>query len=204
MKNEWIDNMSRIAASFVFIAGLFATAVVTAAPQCQCGKRHSCLQCRRGSECVECPSCQGEFCPPPQEYCELEVSQGKEERTCYEIDQKTICIPKVVPPWRQDCCEPVCAEARSVKILKTKKYECPICEYKWTVRKPELPQYLLPGQGEGAPAGPIHSPGADTPSSPSDTQLAPVPIIKASSAGGGNAPPPPPPVIVRPADYFAK
>jgi hypothetical protein len=200
VKRKWIKNMSRMSAMLAFVSVFVATAALDAAPQCNCGRKHSCLKCRGGSECVECPSCQGEFVAPPMEYCELEVKEGTEERTCFEIDQKTICIPKVIPPWRQGCCEPVCAEARSVKILKTKKYECPICEYKWSVKKPELPQIITPEAAGGSGAAPA---GADSQSSPSDS-LTPVPVTKASSGGGIPTPPPPPPVIVRPADYFAK
>jgi hypothetical protein len=113
---------------------------VAAAPQqgCDCSNQ-SCTTCRQSGGCVHCPECSESFVPPPQEYCELEISEGKESKTCFEIDYKTICIPKVVPPWRQ-CCEPICAEARSVKVLKTKKYECPVCNYKWTVKKPEYQQ----------------------------------------------------------------
>ncbi len=78
--------------------------------------------------------------PSARNTAALEVTRGKEERECFEIDYKTICVPKVVPPWKRDCCEPRCAEAKSVKILKTKKYECPVCQYEWKVCKPELPQ----------------------------------------------------------------
>lgn len=114
--------------------------VVSASPQqgCDCSSQ-SCITCRQSGGCVHCPECSESFVPPPQEYCELNITEGKETRTCFEIDYKTICIPKVVPPWRQ-CCEPVCAEARSVKVLKTRKYECPVCKYEWSVKKPEFQQ----------------------------------------------------------------
>ena len=183
---------------------------------------------RQGCNDVRCPDCENCF---PEEYCKLTVEKGEEEYTCYEIDYKTICIPKVTFPWQkknrrgcqgngtcdgscggscdgiptsscgngscdgtcgggcdgmggnagcrgagctrcggagcggrrgagcgglgcrlckdkaEGCCPPAeicipcnpCAEARSVKILKKKKYKCPKCKCKWEVVKPELP-----------------------------------------------------------------
>lgn len=87
---------------------------------------------------VCCPECEQCFVPPPSEFCQLKISNGKEKRECYEVEYKSICIPKVIPPWKRDCCEPLCGEVRSVKVLKRKSYECPRCEYEWSVQKPEL------------------------------------------------------------------
>lgn len=107
---------------------------------CGClGRRGGGLRSRlRRGRCVNCPECQEEFYPPAEEFCDLEITPTEVEKTCFEIGYKTICIPKVVPPWK-DCCEPKCAEARSVKVLKKKKYKCPACKYTWKVVKPELP-----------------------------------------------------------------
>lgn len=106
---------------------------------CRCGK---CKRCRSRSHCPNC----NEGCMP-QEYCQLECLTEMEERDCFVVDYKTICIPKVVPPWKQKhCCPPRCAETRSVKVLTTRSYECPVCKWEWKVRQPELP--LVP---EGGP-----------------------------------------------------
>jgi hypothetical protein len=150
---------------------IVGTSAAWAAPQagCGCQRRHG--GCRRCQEygCVQCPECSQAFCPPAEEYCELCVTQEKVEHECFEVDYKTICIPKVIPPWRRGC-EPVCAEARSVKVLTTKKYECPACQYKWEVRQPALPQF--PG------CDPVQDPGL------MPAQPAPVPVPPAMPPTG--------------------
>lgn len=132
----------------------------------------SCAGGRRGllrNRNVCCPECDGCF---NEAQCTLKIESVEEEKTCFEVDYKTICIPKVCPPWKQNnrrvfcgdngcdgtcggtcdgagcdsrgcrgcdgggcasCCVPSspCAEARSVKILVTKKYKCPACKCKW-------------------------------------------------------------------------
>ena len=54
----------------------------------------SCRNCKN----VRCPECNGCFA---EEYCTLTLVTVEEERTCFEVDYKTICIPKVTPPWKQ-------------------------------------------------------------------------------------------------------
>ena len=176
---------------------------------CSCGQS-GCQSCRRSvrrplfarraasSDCgdIRCPDCSECF---PEETCSVRVEQIEETKECFEIDVKTICIPKVVPPWKQQnntrscggscdgacdgnalggcdsggcdgqggCCDSgqcptrnfslckkagcdpnaphkccpssECAEVRSVKILKVKKYKCPSCRCRWEVVKPQLP-----------------------------------------------------------------
>ena len=152
--NRTVATMKTLTTCIITAAILLAadvslwTPTAVAAPQaggscrkhaCRCGK---CNLCRSKTTCPQCNEC---FCPP-EEYCELEVSTEMEERTCFELDYKTICIPKIVPPWKnRGCCPPQCAKTRSVKILKTKTYECPVCKYEWQVRKPELP--VVPESG---------------------------------------------------------
>ena len=133
------------------------------ANDCQCQPR--CVgRCRnsRGhrcnNDCQRCPQCN-------EEYCCLKTECGKESKKCYEIDYKTICIPKVNPPWKKGC-QPQCAEARSVKVLKTKSYECPKCKYTWEVVKPQLPQIGEPTPAAAAAqygAPPIIQPGHSQP-----------------------------------------
>lgn len=169
-----------LAIAFTFGCGIVAQPLsVWAMPQrgCDCSNQ-SCSTCQGQGGCVHCPECSESFAPP-QEYCELNISQGKETRTCFEVDYKTICIPKVLPPWRQ-CSEPVCAEARSVKVLKTRKYECPVCKYEWTVRKPEFQQpvtnsmiYPNPIPVPSIPVAQPYSPG--------------VPVTQGATQSGGSA-----------------
>ncbi len=99
---------------------------------CASGCGGGCAGGLRGRLCQRCPQCN-------EEVCVLKCEQGTQDVSCYEIDYKTVCIPKVNPPWRRNC-QPQCAEARSVKVLKKKSVECPACKYSWEVVKPELPQ----------------------------------------------------------------
>ena len=118
----------------------------------RCGLRNR-LGGRSGGQKMCCPGCSASHLP--QEFCQLEVKQGETEKTCYEVGYKTICIPKIVPPWKKDCCTPQCAEARSVKVLKKRKYKCPSCKYSWKVVKPELP--AAPGMMPAAPNAPTQN-----------------------------------------------
>ncbi len=92
--------------------------------------------------CVCCPVC--DHC------CELKAEQVKEEKTCFEVESKLICIPRVVFPWQKkskvsrhascdscggsgcNACVHNGARVRRVCVLKTEKYECPACSYSWS------------------------------------------------------------------------
>ncbi|MCG8652935.1 MAG: hypothetical protein MI861_24050 [Pirellulales bacterium] len=89
-------------------------------------------------------------CPKCRHHCKLEANRVEEEKKCFEVETKVICIPRVVFPWQKpsscgscDGCNGrgcrVCvnngARIREVKILKTKKYKCPKCEYTWSAEK---------------------------------------------------------------------
>ncbi len=76
-----------------------------------------------------CPDCD-------LEVCKVSCEKVEESKTCFKVEYKTICIPKVKLPW-DNCCEPRCAETRSVKILVTHKFKCPKCRCKWEVVRPE-------------------------------------------------------------------
>lgn len=97
--------------------------------------------------CQRCPECNEEF-------CELSYVEEKESKSCFQVDYKTICIPKVKLPW-QSCCTPRCAEARSVKVLVIHKYKCPKCKCRWEVSKPYAPACDTYGY-EGVIDGGIH------------------------------------------------
>lgn len=79
--------------------------------------------------CTHCPRCQA--------CCTLKAEKVDEERSCWEVEDEKICIPRVVFPWQKDCCNPARnngAVVRTVKRLKAKTYECPVCEYTWEPR----------------------------------------------------------------------
>lgn len=202
-----------------------------------------CLGKNRSSN-VCCPDCNNCF---PEEYCRLKVEMGEREFTCFEVDYKTICVPKVTFPWqkrkcgscgnlggcdgacdgstaacdgggcdstgngcdgvgcngngcgrgcglgsgcricqnkKEGCCPPACidipcnpcAKAKSVKVLKTKKYKCPQCKCKWEVVKPELP--ATPNAAPAPQPTPVH-PAASV--KPFENQNLQAPISPASS-----------------------
>ncbi len=89
---------------------------------------------------TKCPSCD----------CELEAKMVDVEKSCFEVETKTICIPRVVFPWQHkkacgscDSCDGrgcvTCvnngAKTRSIRVLKKKKYTCPECKYSWTPKE---------------------------------------------------------------------
>ncbi len=99
---------------------------------CQCGQQNcSCCQSRaraRRMRCRRCPKCQNDF-------CQLKMEVGKEKKTCYQVEQKLVCIPAIRLPWKN--CQPTCSRTRTVKVLKTHTYECSKCNYTWSVCEPE-------------------------------------------------------------------
>ena len=106
------------------------------AVSCDCGKT-SCLKsrpkllrcgsCKRTGGCVQCPQCDADV-------CKLDVKESKSEKSCFKVKTETICIPKVRLPW-QKCCPPMTSKTKVVKRLSTHKYECPSCDYKWSVQE---------------------------------------------------------------------
>lgn len=83
---------------------------------------------RQPSACNKCPRCRTTC-------CELKVEQGEKEKHCWNVECKTICIPRVVFPWQKSCCDPSVnngAWTRKVRVLKKHTYTCPTCEYSWS------------------------------------------------------------------------
>jgi len=87
--------------------------------------------------CTKCPSCD----------CSLEAKMVDVEKSCFEVETKTICIPRVVFPWQRkkafgscDSCDgrgcTTCvnngAKTRCIRVLKKKRHTCPECKYSWT------------------------------------------------------------------------
>ena len=92
--------------------------------------------------CRRCPAC--------DHVCNLDAEQTEEEKTCFDVETKVICIPRVVFPWQKkkscsscDACDGQgcrsCvhngAKTRKVCVLKTFKYMCPKCKYTWSAEK---------------------------------------------------------------------
>ena len=73
-----------------------------------------------------CPSCGNAVCVPSRE---PEV----DERYCWKVEFKQVCIPAIRWPW-QSCCEPKCGKVKTVKVLEKVEYECDKCGYRWDVR----------------------------------------------------------------------
>ena len=125
-------NQFHILTATALLGGFFAFASFAAWPVL--------AQCDSDSECVSCSSC----CPK----CKLSIDKEAVKKHFYEVECKTICIPKVTFPWQKPRCNkcdggcdtgrcdcPVpCkgAHVRTVKVLHKFEYECERCKYKWT------------------------------------------------------------------------
>jgi len=95
---------------------------------------------------ANCSSCKSEACCPKCcHQCQLKVEKVDEEKSCFNVESKTICIPRVVFPWQSkknkcdSCCGKGCsvcvhngAKVRCVNVLKVEKYKCPKCKYTWS------------------------------------------------------------------------
>ena len=119
---------------------------------CQECTDHSCRRCRSRSCGQRRKSCGRKKCPEC-ENCSLEVKESEVEKTCFQTEQKVVCIPKVRLPW-QKCCPPT-SRSRVVTVLKTHKYKCPSCSYQWSEKVPECPTCQ--------PSAPVHEILTDTP-----------------------------------------
>ncbi|MDB2687687.1 hypothetical protein N9Y42_10795 [Mariniblastus sp.] len=123
-------------------------------PACRC-KRLGCQ-----GECASTPmfqSCEGDF-------CKLSVKHGKEKKTCFKTEQVPVCVPAVRLPW-QTCCPPSKSRTRLVTKLKTEKYECDSCTYKWSVEETNNCGTAAPA--EAAPSEPTK---AEKPDAKSDAK----------------------------------
>lgn len=90
--------------------------------------------------CNKCPAC--------NYVCKLDAELVDEKKTCFDVETKVICIPRVVFPWqKKKCMSCTCdgvgctscvnngARTRRIRVLKTDSYTCPKCEYSWTAEK---------------------------------------------------------------------
>ncbi len=82
------------------------------------------------ASCCVCPHC--------HHTCKFEAKEVEEEKTCFDVEAKVVCIPRIVFPWQKTACNPCAsngARLRTVCVLTTEKYKCPKCEYSWTPEK---------------------------------------------------------------------
>lgn len=162
-------------------------------------------------------------CPVCDHVCKLDAEQVDEEKTCFDVESKVICIPRVVFPWQKakrsacascDSCDgkgcTACvhngARVRRICVLKTEKYECPACKYTWTAEKKDT-------CGGGCNGGPTCDGGCICEGNCDGGFIAPVPVIQPAAetdppvpqAQGSVPAPVPTPVTLQTdtaADYF--
>jgi hypothetical protein len=85
-------------------------------------------------------------CPNCNATCRSKVSEGKEEKHCWDTKCETVCIPRITFPWEKCCtkvgdgccgkCCPApapCGKVITVRRLMKHEYECPVCKYSWEV-----------------------------------------------------------------------
>ncbi|MEL7496782.1 MAG: hypothetical protein AAFN77_04185 [Planctomycetota bacterium] len=92
------------------------------------GGAGGCSDCGTDCGCVECPRCDGDV-------CRLELDLSKKKKSCFKVEQETVCIPPVRFPWQT--CPPATSKTRLVTRLKVHTFECPNCAYKWKLQLPE-------------------------------------------------------------------
>lgn len=134
-------SVKRLIIHPVAMAALLVGGFMTAPSQA--GLRDHVLGDQTGC-CQRCPAC--DYC------CELKAEEVEEEKTCFEVESKEICIPRVVFPWQKKACR-ACdgcaglgctncvhngAKVRRICVLKTDKYKCPKCKYTWTPKKKDV------------------------------------------------------------------
>lgn len=149
------NGIKIIAALSMAFAGMMGTTALinnvaaTTAVDCRCGKRLCDGRCRLAGRKSTCQSCDtqcgcGECRQCSCEFCKLELDISKVKKTCFKVEQKTICVPPVRLPWKKDC-PPTTSKPKIVNVLKKHSYECPNCTCKWTLQKPEPPQVTAAG-----------------------------------------------------------
>ncbi len=127
--------------------------------------------------CCQCPNC--------DYVCKLKAELVDEEKTCFDVETKVICIPRVVFPWQKKCdpCANNGARLRTVCVVTTDKYKCPKCEYTWKAEKRPNPcAEMIGGSDLEVPRpAPLPAPSIDTDVTSPSGQAGPlVPAVDAS------------------------
>lgn len=103
-----------------------------------------CPSCSNAAKCtplkprIQCGKCNGT--------CYLKVEQSTKEKSCFKVEAKQICIPRVRFPWQTKdkcnrcdgcdsggCCTTQYGRVKTILVLKKHKYECPACKYTWEI-----------------------------------------------------------------------
>ena len=138
------------------------------------GQKKACQSCNTDCRCVQCPRCEGDI-------CRLELDRSAVNKTCFKVEQKTICVPPVRLPWKK--CPPGTSKTKRVKVLSLHTYECPNCAYKWKLQELETPQNPNPAEPEKSSAVPVppiyevYYPKLNQPSSPAEIVGSRPPIV---------------------------
>ncbi|MEM7476813.1 MAG: hypothetical protein AAF483_17655 [Planctomycetota bacterium] len=161
-------------------------------------------------------NCKKSCCPKCKTPCVLKVEQGTEEKHCWKIEEKVVCIPRVTFSWQWpwekkskgcssgcdtdcdgSCCTPNCpppklARSRTVKTLVKHEYECPVCKYSWEPRscEPCTAYHAAPAQTMAPAPAPQPTPAVQ----PEQPEQPAAPTADANANYGGNVVSP---VVVR-------
>lgn len=130
----------------------------------------------------------GWFCRKCSEPCFPKVSKEKETRYCWDVDTKTICIPRVRFPWehcsgkggKSGCSAPLCGQSKPVKILMKCEYERGVCEYDWEQDQAK--------SGYGRPDVAPQTQPHDDPEESSEPEVPPPPPIREARQAGSTYP----------------
>ncbi len=133
-----MTTLTRI--KYILFAAVFAAAMQTGFSSNASAGLFSLLPDQTGC-CRRCPAC--------DYVCKLDAEKGEEDRLCFDVESKVVCIPRVVFPWQKKSCASCTscdgngcshcvnngARARKVCVLKPSSYQCPKCKYTWSAEK---------------------------------------------------------------------
>ena len=142
--------------------------------------------------------------PCDEDVCRLGIEHVEEKKTCFKVEQKTICIPAVRLPWMK--CKPTVSKTKVVNRLTSHQHTTKKCQYKWDVQEQNTcgseqcaqgeaeavmnqPNYIdyspesadVPAQVQGA--SPLAPPSADAPPVPEKPAAILPPVPPAPPAG---------------------
>ena len=135
------------------------------------------------------------FCPHCGDACYPTVTKGTETKTCWNVETKSICIPRIRFPWEKACCDkgcgkdgcvpPKCGRTKCVNVLMKHEYECSTCKYSWDVDSYKQgngkSDKAAHGPTEAAPAVP-QPPAVDAGLERNTLRVAPISFERSSAA----------------------
>lgn len=69
----------------------------------------------------------------PDKRCYPKLTTTKEEKYCWKVETKQVCIPRVRFPWSKPCDPLQCGKVRTVRAMKKHTYESEKCAVEWEV-----------------------------------------------------------------------